>query len=826
MRISNQQNSLLLPNTKITSSNSSFRALHIDKRLQHPKMQHLLEVVKNRKDIQLAAKNFELFLGAYSTALFNVGLAKKCEITAQAAEGIEKDLFGRIKLVGNKSHIIVFNEQNKNDTGEDFNLYKELCDMAKKDSYKLREYINSGKIDDMFLSQDDWGNLRAHSASLDDLIGLYTFLAANRRMDLLAKIHLTQNKNGELPVHCCHTRKRLRCVCDNLRNFEPTLKKIFTTHPIDHNGKERPSLVQTYIYDSEFGPIIKSLFGISQLFIDGLLSYENLSKDEISRLIISNSELSDLFSKQKKDSNSSKKLSELYALNKSMRFSIKEVFGINKLLLDGVISFVDLSDVEIKNLKLNDTDLSNLCLTPDSNGNLPAHNLTLEQLVSLHKILKGRKDLIVQMHLMQNKNGELPIHTHKNQSERMIQELYSTLEDHKEVLKKIFTSRPRYLQDDSNIVEDFIYNNNLESIFRAVLDPKEYAQYKEYDRLKRQYKIEEEVEQLLQRVSLREPDIMNNSYILSKCPSKLVKYIKDHEIDISKFEFRDLNKWNMIFKDDLKSYTDLMLSNSGEEMNIINLNYGKNLRVVAEFLNLIKNNLELLKKVRNTLEGYSSTNISTTWTCESLISKLDQLIYNVNKSVHANNTSYTSKDIDTMPITANNILLILKDEDKTFEVINKHDKFVHNVLDFMLNKAKPSEKDAICEALSNKKDIDYDKKDQNDISILEKVINAEDGDLLKLITTKTLTYSPELDYVYANIQDEKFKSLVDNITLRFPDIEKAIKLSSKTTLDILLSQFSSPFYAKSETKTKIPALLKNATLDFRAYMNVRFKEYV
>ena len=105
------------------------------------------------------------------------------------------------------------------------------------------------------------------------------------------------------------------------------------------------------------------------------------------------------------------------------------------------------------------------------------------------------------------------------------------------------------------------------------------------------------------------------------------------------------------------------------------------------------------------------------------------------------------KDILTTPIKEgdSSILMYIADIMSTADNSNKYDK--------------------ILKILSKVQGINYNYKDKNGVSFLEKVMMSENSKLLDLIKDEELEYYPELDYVYENIQNQEFKEGVNKLNI-------------------------------------------------------------
>ena len=106
----------------------------------------------------------------------------------------------------------------------------------------------------------------------------------------------------------------------------------------------------------------------------------------------------------------------------------------------------------------------------------------------------------------------------------------------------------------------------------------------------------------------------------------------------------------------------------------------------------------------------------------------------------------------------------------------------------------------VMELFSKVRGLDYNQKDAHEISVLEKIINAENEELLNVLIDNSvkLNYYPELDWVYNGVQNQKFKEKLNSLNLKFKDLEQAAELCSVKILNRLKSQFESPFCDKEK----------------------------
>ncbi len=121
-------------------------------------------------------------------------------------------------------------------------------------------------------------------------------------------------------------------------------------------------------------------------------------------------------------------------------------------------------------------------------------------------------------------------------------------------------------------------------------------------------------------------------------------------------------------------------------------------------------------------------------------------------------------------------------------------KFVTKTISYLLNEAKPDEKTVIVNKLAKLPKINYNQVDENDISILEHILNAEDFQLLNLVSKTQLDYYPALDYTYEQIDNPRFKQEVNKLNLNFKDLKDAVKRENLLDVEARLDDVNSPFY--------------------------------
>ena len=153
-----------------------------------------------------------------------------------------------------------------------------------------------------------------------------------------------------------------------------------------------------------------------------------------------------------------------------------------------------------------------------------------------------------------------------------------------------------------------------------------------------------------------------------------------------------------------------------------------------------------------------------------------------------------NKKIDT-EFNFENIMKILKVAymKSSYALLMNRTNNISKIVGFAINKAKPEEYKTIIEELRKIPNIDYDKTDENGISVIEHVMNAEDMNFIELLGKKPIIYRPELDYVYERIENKEFKEKIDSLLFDFRDLEKAVKLNSAEAIKLIAK---SPLYKR------------------------------
>lgn len=141
---------------------------------------------------------------------------------------------------------------------------------------------------------------------------------------------------------------------------------------------------------------------------------------------------------------------------------------------------------------------------------------------------------------------------------------------------------------------------------------------------------------------------------------------------------------------------------------------------------------------------------------------------------------------------------------------NNNDTMLTKFLDIVPTKENEKDYQEIIKFMRKTKNIDYKQVDSNGISVIEKIINSENSDLLDLVKETEFDYSKELDCAYERIDNTEFKDRVKNLKINFPNIKEAVRLNSQQALQKLLPELKSPF---CNVKTMVNDLSENVGFD-------------
>lgn len=125
-----------------------------------------------------------------------------------------------------------------------------------------------------------------------------------------------------------------------------------------------------------------------------------------------------------------------------------------------------------------------------------------------------------------------------------------------------------------------------------------------------------------------------------------------------------------------------------------------------------------------------------------------------------------------------NVLKLLKSyevSDSKGEILNFESNIINSIADIIPSDVDTNKYDEMINLLKTLPKIDYNCVDEYGISVMEKVMNAENAKLLDVIKDKGIKYLPELDYAYKNINDKDFLKTIDEMNFDVNELRDAIR---------------------------------------------------
>lgn len=283
-----------------------------------------------------------------------------------------------------------------------------------------------------------------------------------------------------------------------------------------------------------------------------------------------------------------------------------------------------------------------------------------------------------------------------------VKEISIALQDKPEVMKEIFTFRPvNNDKDDLNIVERFVSDKELAPIFKKVLGDETFAEYEAVE--KERLEIERKQASALIYKIPDESGIVENWDLLSKYPAILDNALKKfNNININRLSHKDLKKIHAIYEQgDIENYTDLMLHSPSlldlkSKTHIVQLKVNGMEDIITHYFDLIKDNVKLLLRVSYNLNAVLNRISEYSSLYDHEIEACDHLKTSINNMLPAAITHEAEK-LDNMSVTYDNIMSTLNDT--PLDSIKKSEKFLSNVMDFLMTKATLEEKFSIVDKL-------------------------------------------------------------------------------------------------------------------------------
>ena len=141
---------------------------------------------------------------------------------------------------------------------------------------------------------------------------------------------------------------------------------------------------------------------------------------------------------------------------------------------------------------------------------------------------------------------------------------------------------------------------------------------------------------------------------------------------------------------------------------------------------------------------------------------------------------------------SDDVISILKDkkikeefkdgEHFNFSVDADDNTLLTKFFDIIPTKENQKDYNNILDSMKDMKKINFNQKDSFGISVLEKILNAENRKALNLVRDFEFEYSPELDSAYENISDENFKLSVKDLKIKFSHAIDAVRIEFDSPL--------------------------------------------
>ena len=255
-----------------------------------------------------------------------------------------------------------------------------------------------------------------------------------------------------------------------------------------------------------------------------------------------------------------------------------------------------------------------------------------------------------------------------------------------------------------------------------------------------------------------------NNFDLSAMPD-MIKALNSKDLDSkNKYKFSDL----ML----VRIYT--FLNN-----NMDTLEDSKFMEELGKYINILNNNVEDYQKHNNILSNSSSNVLKeirfhVKYGCYETPKQEKEIKSDFVKSLFG--TPYRfPKDADYKNIDT--LINLLKSDDAVYSqgaVINFDPRIINSIADIIPQDVNPDKYSEMIGLLKKLPKADYNQKDEYGISVIEKIINAENAQLLDVVKDKNIKYLPELDYTYENVQDTDFFEKIKKVDFDISEITRAI----------------------------------------------------
>ena len=465
----------------------------------------------------------------------------------------------------------------------------------------------------------------------------------------------------------------------------------------------------------------------------------------------------------------------------------------------------DLNTIFEKSGKYLDEYLKEAFLTKDYIGRMPIHIILDEKIpetvemyaLAIIERLKNHPDILREM-VTQDSNGQ-----------NIVTNPVPAFYKHPKV-----KNNPKIIQALMNV-----FGKNYYAEFQQV-EEKAYQEflekYKNYDSNLLTY----DLNLVIKKVVEKNPDDLKK--ILGENSQGSVNIIEYYEN--AKLSIGDLCK---TLKDHPSVLTDLFLiegkpyCNSKKQYNLFSMldNRVGNTNIIR-FMDVIENDVTSMGRVYNSLK--KSRKNSYIYSLD-FNARLRSLFWDFLHKIPLQNIYNESSmyEILSSPIVTNFDGKILNEK-----YDDKGNTLLFSILDIIPTDENKYKLSQLASMINNLSGVDFNAKDPVGFTFKEKVLYTENEPMLKAFLNRSTIYTPNLDILYNNIENENFKNLAKRMKVEFPDIIEAIKLKSLKTLTMLKSQFESPFYDRNVHGVQIWEIVQKTDRPFRLTFYKAFGKYL
>ena len=479
-------------------------------------------------------------------------------------------------------------------------------------------------------------------------------------------------------------------------------------------------------------------------------------------------------------------------------------------------------------------------LKPVSNGNSANAFHKIKFLSDLKSIFeksdKYLDDYLKEAFLTKDNIGRLPIHIILDEKPADSVEMYSLaiierLKNHPDILREMVMQDVILPNSEYVVVPAFYkhpkvtYNPKLVQALKEVLGKNYYEEFQ---------KIEEKAyKEILEKHKNYDSSITANELttiikkVVEKNPNDLKKLLgKNSQGNVNIIEYHKAGKapFKELFTR-LKNYpsllTDIFFIEGNISKHLLSYLESKQTQwsILNRFMDIIEYDMDSMTRVYSFLKNRKSRYLNSMSLQSNLKACFGDFLSKIpEQNIYSADEMY---EILTSPIVANFDGRILNEK-----YDSKGNTLLFSILDIMPTDENKYKLSQLASMINNLTGVDFNAKDPVGFTFKEKVLFTENEPMLKAFLNRSTIYTPSLDILYNNIENENFKNLASRMKVEFPDIIEALKLKSLKTLTMLKSQFESPFYDKNVNGVQIWEILQKMDKPFRLTFYKAFGKYL